>query len=145
MYLFLPHFSYLKAVCPCTIKCIFLCNSKGGFSLLSIINQSAYSTLDWVLNRQSGFDWILYEHHWEFLIYKKIIPMSACLIGSLNQQTENIASTGRRRLRRLTIANGGTRYLSKCSSLNKIVCGFWASALDMTAFAMCCPQTSVDF
>ena len=35
------------------------------------------TNLDWVLNSQSGFDWVLYKHHWEFLINKKRTPMSA--------------------------------------------------------------------
>ena len=38
------------------------------FSLFSNINQSACSTLDWVLNNQSDFNWVLRMHHWEFSI-----------------------------------------------------------------------------
>ena len=47
---------------------------KAAFSLFSNINQSAPSTLDWVLNNLSDFDWQLYMHHWEFPIQQKIIP-----------------------------------------------------------------------
>ena len=32
--------------------------------LISIVNQSAWSTLAWVLICQSDFDWVLNEHHW---------------------------------------------------------------------------------
>ena len=53
------------------------------FSLLYNINQSACSTLDWVLNSQSEFDWVLYKHHWEFPIHKKIIPMLTCPIYNI--------------------------------------------------------------
>ena len=48
---------------------------KVAFSLLLNINQSACSALDWVLNNQSEFYWMLYKHHWEFPIHKKIITM----------------------------------------------------------------------
>ena len=37
---------------------------KVAFSLFSIINQSACSTLDWVLNVQPYFDWMLYWYRW---------------------------------------------------------------------------------
>ena len=33
-------------------------------SLLSSINQSAYSTFGWVINSQSEFDWVGYNDHW---------------------------------------------------------------------------------
>ena len=32
--------------------------------LFSNINLSASSSLDWVLNNQSDFDWVLYMHHY---------------------------------------------------------------------------------
>ena len=31
-------------------------------------NQSACSTLDWVLNSQSEFDYVLVKHQWDFAI-----------------------------------------------------------------------------
>ena len=49
-------------------------------SLFSNINQSACSTRDWVLNRQSGFDRVLYKYHWKIPRHKKIIPILTCPI-----------------------------------------------------------------
>ena len=65
--------------------CIWICTLTIGhvnvaFSLFSNINKSTCSTLDWVLNSQSGFDLVLYKHLWEFPIQKKIIPIVACPI-----------------------------------------------------------------
>ena len=36
------------------------------FSLFSSINKSTYSTLDWVMNSQSEFDWgaYIFKHDW---------------------------------------------------------------------------------
>ena len=48
---------------------------KVAFSFESNINQSARSTLDWLLKKPIRIDWVLYKHHWELLIYKKITPM----------------------------------------------------------------------
>ena len=56
---------------------------KVAFSLFLDTNQSASSTLDWVLNNQSDFDWVLYQNHWQFSINKKIIPMLTCPIANL--------------------------------------------------------------
>ena len=43
---------------------------KVALSLFSSVNQSAHSALDWVqpwlMNSQSGFDWVAYKHHWKF-------------------------------------------------------------------------------
>ena len=44
---------------------------KVAFSSFSKINQSACSTLDWVLKSQSDFDGVLDKHHWEFPIHEK--------------------------------------------------------------------------
>ena len=49
-------------------------------SVFSTINQSACSTLDWVLNSKSDFDCVLYKNHWEFPVQKKIIPVLTCPI-----------------------------------------------------------------
>ena len=56
---------------------------KVTFSLFSNINRSACSTLDWVLNSHSDFDWVLYKHHLEIQINKKIIPILTCPIGEI--------------------------------------------------------------
>ena len=41
---------------------------KVAFSFVSNINQSARSTLDWLLKKPIRIDWVLYKHHWELLI-----------------------------------------------------------------------------
>ena len=54
--------------CCCTALRIGHVNVQSCFSLLSNINQSACSILDWLFNKQSDFDRVLYMHHWEFPI-----------------------------------------------------------------------------
>ena len=53
---------------------------KVAFLSISNINQSPCSTLNWVWYESIRIDWVLYEHHGEFPINKKIIPMLACPI-----------------------------------------------------------------
>ena len=48
------------------------------FSYYSNTNQSVSSIVNWVLNSQSEFDWVLYKHRREFLIHGKIISMLTC-------------------------------------------------------------------
>ena len=50
------------------------------FPLISNINQSACSTLSWVLNSQSELTEYNYKHHWEFPINKKTTLMLTCPI-----------------------------------------------------------------
>ena len=52
---------------------------KVAFSLFSVDNQSACSILDWVLNSQSDFDWVLYKLIGNFQ-HKKTIPLLTCPI-----------------------------------------------------------------
>ena len=33
------------------------------------------------VNSRMDFDWVLYDHHWEFPIHEKIIPMLICPIS----------------------------------------------------------------
>ena len=71
------------------------------FSWFSIINQSAYSTLDWVLNSQSDYDWVLYKNRCKFPLHMKIIPMLKCpmigtnLISSEKQSTALLNSSAK--------------------------------------------------
>ena len=50
-------------------------------SIFPNVNQSACSTLDWVLDSESDFGWVLYKNNWEFPLRKKITPMLSCPIG----------------------------------------------------------------
>ena len=48
------------------------------FSSFSSVNQSAYSTPDWLMNIQSEFCWVVCKHYWEFPVNERIIPMLIC-------------------------------------------------------------------
>ena len=65
---------------------------KVAFSLIPNINQSACSTLDWVLNSQSELTECC-KHHWEFPITKRIIPtcpITMTLLSSWNWDSKVI-------------------------------------------------------
>ena len=50
-------------------------------SLQPIAHVNIQSTLDWLLNSPSDFDWLFYKCHWKFLIHEKIIPIFTYLIN----------------------------------------------------------------
>ena len=50
------------------------------FSLFSNINQSSSSIFVWVFNNQSEFDWVWYEHHWNFQYMRRLFQYCHTLL-----------------------------------------------------------------